>query len=259
MNSKTSLFHKVFNTEIPDISSRWGRLERTLLVTFIVLFTITFVRVYPGIFLGFGFGDEFDWGLVFGFFEQLKQKNTGLFYAGIALLLFNVLFRMRVFLLGQLAYKTNHPDLPIKTILLFMSANSINVVFVFITVVLLGLISYSLGYDFATGFNAVQNIFHYALQLADQVPTIVELPLIIAFVLTYMVQGFFHYWIHRLCHLNRFLWLTLHRFHHTPPVLTTITTTVVITSVPLFIGILFSKSLLFAALSKLFFERQLFM
>ena len=259
MGSKTSLFHKVFNTEIPDISSRWGRLERALLISFIVVFTVTFVRAYPGIFLGFGFGDEFDWGLIVGFFEQLKEQNTALFYCGLGLLIFNVLFRLRVFLLGQLAYKTNHPDLPIKTILLFLSANSINVVFVSITVVMLGLVGYLLGYEFSMGLSAVQNLFHYALELAEKVPTIVELPLIIAFVLTYMVQGFFHYWIHRLCHLNRFLWLTLHRFHHIPPVLTTATTTVVITSIPFFIGVVFAKSLLFAALSKLFFERQLFM
>ena len=259
MSNKIGLFHKMLNAEIPDISSRWMLLERTLLISFIVVFTITFVRVYPGIFLGFGFGDEFQWGLIIGFFEQLKQQNTMLFYGAAGLLVFNVLFRMRIFLLGQMAYKSNHPDLPIKTILLFVSANSINVVFVFITTLVLGLMFYWLGYDFATGFNAEQNLLSYALYLANQVPTIVELPLIIAFVLTYMVQGFFHYWIHRLCHLNRFLWLTLHRFHHIPPVLTTATTTVVITSIPFFIGVVFAKSLLFAALSKLFFERQLFM
>jgi len=259
MGSKTSLFHKLFNTEIPDISSRWGRLERILLISFILVFTITFVRVYPGIFLGFGFGDEFQWALIAEFFEQLKQQNTILFFGACGLLIFNVLFRMRVFLLGQLAYRSNHPDLPIKTILLFVGANSLNVVFVSITTIGLGLVAYMLGNDFITGFNAEQNLLNYALELADQVPTIVELPLIIAFVLTYMVQGFFHYWIHRLCHLNRFLWLTLHRFHHVPPILTVATTTVVITSIPFFIGIVFAKTLLFAALSKLFFERQLFM
>ena len=259
MSKLVSALGKIVNSEIPDISSRWGWLERLFLSGFIVVFTITFVRAYPGIFLGFGLGDEFSIDMVWSFFEPLKAQNTPLFYAAIALLVFNVLFRMQVFLRGQLAYKVNHPDLPMKTIALFMTANTLNIIFVFVTVVCLGVIAQLAGYDFFLGFNAVENLFQYALYLADQVPTIIELPLLVAFVVTYMVQGFFHYWLHRLCHLNRFLWLTLHRFHHMPATLTTATTTVVITSIPFFLGAVFVKTLIFAVLSKLFFERQLFM
>jgi len=124
--------------------------------------------------------------------------------------------------------------------------------------VLLGGLSFATGFEFDLGFNAVDNLFSLALSYAERIPTLVALPLPIAFLLTYIVQGFFHYWIHRLCHLNRFLWLVLHRFHHMPPILTPATTNVVIVSIPLHLGIVFVKTAIFSAISALFYPEPLF-
>ena len=259
MNNNKNLIYKLFNSEIPDISDSWAWMERLFLAGFILVFTLIFVRTYPTIFLGFGLGDEYNWGLIFSFFEDIKAQSPVLFYASIFMLAANLLFRFQLFVRGQFAYRSNHPELPIKTVALYVIANALNIVFVAVTVLLLGLLGYALGYDFNTGFNAVENLFNLALTCAKQVPTIVELPLVIAFILTYIVQGFFHYWIHRLCHLNRFLWLVLHRFHHMPNVLTPSTTNVVITSVPFFLGIIFVKTFIFAVIAKLFYQQDLFM
>lgn len=257
--SKKNLLYRLVNNEISDISDHFCRAERIFLIGFITLFAFTFIQTYPTIFLGFGLGDEYEWSLIISFFENLREDSPFLFYGALLALAANVLFRLQLFLRGQLAYRSNDPELPMKTIALFMTANALNIVFVFLTVTTLGLLSLVMGFDFTLGFKAVENLVALALQLADKVPTLVELPLFIAFFITYMVQGFFHYWIHRLCHLNRFLWLTLHRLHHMPATLTPATTNVVITSVPFFIGIVFVKTLIFAAISKLFHAEPLFM
>ncbi len=259
MIKHNSWLHRVFDAEIPDVPDRFGKLERLFLVSFIVVFTLSFIRTYPTIFLGFGLGDEYDWSLILSFFESLESRSPILFYAGLAMLVANILFRLQLFIRGQFAYRSNDPDLPMKTIVLFMVANALNIVFVFIAGVLLGLLCVGLGLDFMAGFNAVDNLFRLAITYAENIPTLVKLPLLVAFFVTYLIQGFFHYWIHRLCHINRFLWLTLHRFHHMPPILTPATTNVVIVSIPFFIGIVFVKTLIFSAISKLFYEQNLFM
>jgi len=249
----------VLNREIPHIDDKWGGLERVFLVGFIVLFSIAFVQYYPGVFLGFGLGDEYVWDMIVGFYAKLKAENSVLFYSGLGLLIFNVLFRMQVFLRGQLAYKSNAPELPMRSIALMMGTGLVNAVFVFVSVVLLGVSAWLLGFDFDVGFHAVQRQVHAALYVANGLPTLIELPLFMAFVVVYLLQGFVHYWIHRLCHLNRFMWLVLHRIHHMPPTLTLATTPVVISSVPFFIVMVFVKTLIFAAISKLFYARPLFM
>lgn len=258
MNNKNWAY-KLVNSEIPDIADKWSWLERLYLAVFILIFTLTFIQTYPTIFLGFGLGDEYSWDLIYSFFTDIKAESPTLFYASISMLAANLLFRLQLFIRGQFAYRSNHPDLPIKTIALYVIANGLNIVFVALTVALLGSIGYIFGYDFNVGFRAVENLFALAFTYANQIPTIVELPLIAAFFLTYMLHGFFHYWIHRICHLNRFLWLVLHRFHHMPTVLTPATTTVVITSVPFFLGIVFVKTFIFSAIAKLFFAEDLYM
>lgn len=256
---KRSWLYRLVNTEIPDLPNKIGWAERTFLVGFIILFSFTFVQTYPTVFLGFGLGDEFEWATIFSYFETIHAQSPLLFYFALGALLVNVLFRMQIFLRGQLAYRTNDPALPMKTVALFMATNILNIVFVAGTVSSLGLLFLWMGFDFNLGFKAVENLYLLGSHYANQVPTLWELPLIAAFFLTYMVQGFFHYWIHRLCHLNRFLWLTLHRLHHMPPTLTAATTTVVITSVPFFLGLVLVKTFIFGSISKFFYAEPLFM
>lgn len=258
------MFKSLLNAEIPDFSPafvrRWGWLERLGLVGFAIVFPLVFVLNMPGIFLGFGLGDAFPLDMVIGFFRALQADHPILFPAGLALLVFHLGFRMRAFLRGQLHYRTNDPELPARTLLLFILANSLNIVFVALVSALVAILgAMTLGLDFTQGLLFVDSMKAWAEAKAMQVPTLIHLPSLLALFVVYTLQGFFHYWIHRLCHLNRVLWLVLHRFHHMPPTLTLATTTVVIASVPFFMFIVIPKVYIFAAVSKLFHAEPLYM
>ena len=94
MIKRNSWLHRLLNAEIPDIPDRFGKFERLFLVGFIVMFTFLFIRTYPTIFLGFGLGDEYDWSLILSFFESLESRSPMLFYAGLIMLIANILFRL---------------------------------------------------------------------------------------------------------------------------------------------------------------------
>lgn len=125
-------------------------------------------------------------------FETLKADSPVLLYLSIGMLSANLLFRLQLFVPGQLAYQSNHPDLPMKTIALFMMANTINFIFVLIILIGMGGVSVFLGYEFSIGFNLV-GFFSQAEDYANQIPILIKIPLILAFFVTYMVQVFFHY------------------------------------------------------------------
>ena len=257
------MFNFLLNAQIPDFSprfiARWGWLERLGLMGFAIVFPILFVVNLPDVFLGFGLGDGYPASMIFGFFEDLKTQNPVLFPAAVALLVFHIGFRISVFMRGQLHYKTNDPELPTRTLLLFITANSLNIIFVALVSLLVAATgAWLFGLDFAQGLAFVEELKHWAEQQALRVPTLLELPALLALALVYTAHGLVHYWIHRLCHLNRSLWLLLHRFHHMPPTLTLATTTVVITSVPLFMFIVIPKIYIFAAVSKLFHAEPLY-
>ena len=225
--------NKVFATlfaEIPDISERWRIVERIALIGFACIFPLTFILLLPGAWLGFGLGDEFT-------VEQV-QAMVSLWYGEypvlanilLGVLVIHLLFRTWILALGHWRVSHAGSELPLKTLVLFTTANTLNIIFVVVTMALIGAIGVTQGYTFQQGFELVQNLVTWSNQQIEQVPTLVQLPLLVAFILVYQLQGFFHYWIHRLCHHNRVLWLVLHRFHHMPPILVGMTTTVVIAS-----------------------------
>jgi len=253
--------NKVFATllaEIPDISERWRIVERIALIGFACIFPLTFIVLLPGAWLGFGLGDEFT-------VEQV-QAMVGLWYGEypllanilLGVLVIHLLFRTWILALGHWRVSHAGSELPLKTLVLFTTANTLNIIFVVVTMALIGAIGVTQGYTFQQGFELVQNLVAWSNQQIEQVPTLVQLPLLLAFILVYQLQGFFHYWIHRLCHHNRVLWLVLHRFHHMPPVLVGMTTTVVISSIPAFLVLVVPKVFIFGTISKLFYERPLY-
>jgi sterol desaturase/sphingolipid hydroxylase (fatty acid hydroxylase superfamily) len=244
--------------EIPDISERWRIVERISLIGFAIIFPLTFVLLLPGAWLGFGLGDEFT-------VEQV-QAMVSLWYGEypllanilLGVLVIHLLFRTWILALGHWRVSHAGSELPLKTLVLFTTANTLNIIFVVVTMALIGAIGVTQGYTFQQGFELVQNLVVWSNQQIEQVPTLVQLPLLVAFILVYQLQGFFHYWIHRLCHHNRVLWLVLHRFHHMPPILVGMTTTVVIASIPAFLVLVVPKVFIFGTISKLFYERPLY-
>ncbi|MGJ8687717.1 MAG: sterol desaturase family protein, partial [Spongiibacteraceae bacterium] len=223
----TKKLDQLLNAEIPDISipKQWNIVERMLLIGYNLLYSALLFLSYPSSFIGFGLGDDFSPSFILSFFETLKQQHTGLFYGSLALVTFHYLFRIQIMIRGQLHYKTNDPRLPTKTLLLYLIANSLNLFFVMSTCLLSALVLWALGGDFASGLQWLTKTFWYTVELANRVPTIIELPYFLAFVVVFLFHGLLHYWVHRLCHMNRFLWLALHRFHHMPETLTNASTT----------------------------------
>ena len=261
LTTMRSFIYRLCNDELPDfqVPQKWRIAERSLLVLFNITYSTILITSYPSTFIGFGLGDGFPVDMIVGLFETLRQQNPLLFDITLVVLAFHLVFRLQIMIRGQLSFKTNDPRLPPRTLLLYAMANGLNIVFVLSTALLIGLTAYALGYNFSSIFNVIRDLTQWAHETAMRVPTIVELPLIMAFPLVFIIHGFFHYWVHRLCHINRFLWLTLHRFHHMPDVLTNASTTVVITSIPFFLFLLMPKLFLYAVTSKLFFERPLYL
>jgi sterol desaturase/sphingolipid hydroxylase (fatty acid hydroxylase superfamily) len=124
---------------------------------------------------------------------------------------------------------------------------------------LLGAGAWLWGFDFTAGYKLVT---HWAIQ-TDQwvkahVPTVVELPYILAFLIAYGLAGFIHYWMHRISHERRLFWLLFHRFHHMPTVMFPASTPPVFFSVPLFIVVVIPYHLGFGMLTKLFCNEPLY-
>lgn len=248
----------LFLAEIPTISERWRIIERIALIGFACFFPVSFILLLPGTWLGFGLGDEFTWDQIRSFIAIWYSDYPWLVNALMVTLGVHLVFRIGILALGHWRVSHAGSELPLNTLLLFVTANTLNILFVLMALALVGALGMTQGYDFEQGFALVQHMVVWSNAQVERVPTLVSLPLLVAFVLVYQIQGFFHYWIHRLCHHNRVLWLLLHRFHHMPPVLVGMTTTVVIASIPAFLVLIIPKVLIFGTVSKLFYERPLY-
>lgn len=85
------------------------------------------------------------------------------------------------------------------------------VVYIFVAMALL-LAGYSFSnYSSLIEFGVI--VDHYKTVI-DQVPTVFNIGYWPTLVLTYLVYSFFAYWLHRLGHESRLLWLLSHRPHH---------------------------------------------
>lgn len=125
---------------------------------------------------------------------------------------------------------------------------------------LFGGIALALGYDFSQGYDAAKAIVAYAHQLTNtHVPTLVELPSVIAVLLVYTIINFPHYWLHRLAHEYRLPWLLLHRPHHYPSVMIEPVSTNVVVAFPVGFLVMFPYVLFFGAATKLFSAEPLYL
>tara|TARA_B110001452_G_scaffold210115_1_gene180478 strand:- start:5044 stop:6246 length:1203 start_codon:yes stop_codon:yes gene_type:complete len=72
------------------------------------------------------------------------------------------------------------------------------------------------GYSFSNDSSVIEfRVFvEYYRSIIDQVPTLFDLGYWPTLVVTYLVYSFFAYWLHRLGHESRALWLLSHRPHH---------------------------------------------
>jgi sterol desaturase/sphingolipid hydroxylase (fatty acid hydroxylase superfamily) len=148
---------------------------------------------------------------------------------------------------------------PIDIFFLFVFFNASMLIGISFIFILLGISSWLFGFGFMEGYELAKTIVHFAEQLANtHVPTLIDLPPIIAIPVLFTVTGFFHYWLHRLAHEYRALWLLLHRPHHMPSTLMEPLLSGVVIAFPLGFLIMFPYILFFGACTKLFSSEPLF-
>lgn len=150
-------------------------------------------------------------------------------------------------------------DFPLNTFFLFVLYNAAMLLGIMGVFVVFGLVAKLAGFSFVEGYQLVKTLVATADALAHTyVPTLIELPPFVAVICIYTLSGFFHYWLHRLAHQFRLLWLLLHRPHHMPDTLMEPLTTGVVVAFPFGFLVMFPYVLLFGACSKLFSAEPLF-
>lgn len=260
-----SLLHRLFSAEIPE-PPVWLRPGFTLYVAvFAVLYPIGFLASLHFLFLGPGLGDEFTYRHLAALVGSVAawSGDAGNFLP-LALLLgliaFSTAFRGVMVFRGYADYRRSlGVEVPMREIVTFGLANLLNLLFA--PLFLLGLAGLAMlgGLDPALGLQALDRLAGLAAEWVKSVPTVVELPRWAALLVTLLAWSFAHYWLHRLSHTRRALWLVLHRPHHMTPHLTYVTTLPVFMSFPFFLLLALPYLLLFGALSRLFSPEPLYL
>ncbi len=260
-----SLLHRLFSAEIPEPPA-WLRPGFTLYVAlFAILYPIGFLASLHFLFLGPGLGDEFTFrhlaALVDGAARGSQDSGNALPLALLlGLIAFSTAFRGYIVFRGYADYRrTLGEDVPMREIVTFGLANLLNLLFAPLCLLALAGLAALLGFDPMAGLHALDRLAGLAAAGVDRVPTLVALPRWAALVVTLLAWSFAHYWLHRLSHTRRALWLVLHRPHHMTPHLTYATTLPVFMSFPFFLLLALPYLLLFGALSRLFSPEPLYL
>jgi sterol desaturase/sphingolipid hydroxylase (fatty acid hydroxylase superfamily) len=173
-------------------------------------------------------------------------------WALLLLVITNLVFTAAMIILGYTLYpRLVGKPFPVSVLFTYFSLSAICTTGIGLMHVLLGLLAMALGYDFFHGLSAVDTLLNQLRGWAQQVPTLVEMPAWLAFIVLNMAGGFFHYWFHRLAHESRLLWLLFHRTHHMTPELVQPSTQAVFNSFPFFIFAAVPYVVIFSLVGKL--------
>lgn len=259
-----SALSRLFSAEIPPLPERWRPLLDLYMAGFAVFYAVTFVATLHFVFLGPGLGDEMTLRHLLALLETAfalgsAQGAWGWLVAFLCLLGFSTAFR------GWIVWRS-YADLrqadgrgvPLNEVVALTATNLLNIAFAPLALALLAGLAWLAGLDPALGWQALARLAAWANTQAMAVPTLVELPRWAAFLATIMVWTFAHYWLHRLSHTRRALWLLFHRPHHMTPHLCYGTTLPVFMSFPLFLVAVVPYVFLFAALGRLFSPTPLY-
>lgn len=262
-NSSTrNLTRLLWDSEIPVFKH-----QHPLLAISLVLFLSGSIAVAlllnlhtDALFLGPGLGMEAGTQPFFEFVNYLDGIQDG---AGLVLISAAIVSGCSVAYLSCLGYfhyqKTFGEQYPLRELITFPAIATLERLFFSLAIILLGAIAWIAGFDFESGFKLIN---HWATQTNDwvnaNVPTVVELPYVAAFFVSYGIAGFVHYGLHRMSHERRFFWLLFHRFHHMPTVMFPAGVPPVFFSVPLFIFVVIPYHFAFGMLTKLFCDQPLY-
>lgn len=267
MSPIKTLKHWLWDAQIFAGNARTRPLVTLYAVIYAIIFPITFLAFMPHFaFLGPGLGEPTDDMLLTNFYQWvagLEWSLTSQILAALcmALLLFGVVFRGWVIWRSYANYRdADGNPYPQHQVSVFALTNLVAVVGIGVTLLLIGAVLILLGGSLADGLNLIKTMSLWAHeQVMLHVPTLIELPPIIAVLVVYLLASFLHYWAHRLSHESRAAWLLFHRLHHVPPVLSPITTLPVYYAFPLFLIAVIPYNFAFAACTKLFSHDPLYM
>jgi sterol desaturase/sphingolipid hydroxylase (fatty acid hydroxylase superfamily) len=255
---------RLLSAEIPPIPERFRPLFTLYMAGFAVIYAVTFLASLHFVFLGPGLGDVFTFDHLGALFSELmawaeRTGNRAWLVTVAGLLVFSTAFRGWLVFRGYQEYRVGMgQDMPMRDMVTLGLVNLLNLLFAPLVLLALAGIASLLGYPPSLGLEALSALITSANALAMQVPTLVTLPNWLALVCVLLAWTFVHYWMHRLSHTRRLMWLVLHRPHHMTEHLTYATTMPVVMSFPLFLLMAFPYVFVFGALGKLFAAEPLY-
>lgn len=253
----------LWDGEIAGISDRYRWLVSSLVVLLIVTFSFQFTLMMHHIaYLGPGLGEQPSNEIINALiFDRLTGPNAVYGWCFGLFLLAVICFRAYVMLWSYFGYQRSFGEkFPAHIVVLFMLVNTIGALSIPVVLLAVGWLLVPLGFELSDGVMLIEHAVAFGHQwVMANIPTLVALPSPVAMAVVFMVAGFFHYWLHRLGHESRVLWLLFHRHHHMAPNLFQFSTVAVFFAFPLFIVFVLPYTIIFATISKLFSAQPLYL
>jgi len=257
LSVESSLLRRLFTAEL-DIDERYRPVATAVVLIFSILYSLSFLGLMQYVaYLGPGLGDDLDFGPFMEVFNLVYTSSDSHWWQPpfslfMVLCVVNVVFTAGIIFLGYWLYpRMLGKPFPITVLFTYLSLNAVCTVGIWSIHLLTAMTAPVFGYDFSTGLHAFSNLLITLREWAQQVPTLVDLPAWLAFLVLQMVGGFFHYWFHRLSHESRVLWLLFHRTHHMTPELIQPSTQAVFNAFPFFLFAAVPYVIIFSVIGKL--------
>lgn len=260
-----SFIGRIWQSDMPEIPERHRWLADFFMLTFAVSYPVMLLATYHYIFLGPVLGEDTSFAYVLSFLDFARGSGERL---GVGTLLF---WLLALAILGTVclrgvvihrAYRAHRAAfgraLPLDQLVTYVSTNLLNLAYAPLVLLLLAGLAHAAGYSWRDGWNAMTSLREFAEHCVAQVPTLVVLPRPLAFLVMFMAATFVHYWAHRWSHVQRFMWLVIHRLHHITEDISPVTTLPSILSFPIVFALMVPYLFIFGALSKLVYPEPLF-
>lgn len=256
------ILQRLWNAEMSNLPERYRLWTSAFVVFFTAMFFVQFPLLWHNlVYLGPGLGDEQTTRVVRELiFEQLSGPNALWGWSMGVLLFFTLSFRAWVMLRSYFGYERAFGyKFPMHIIVCMILVNAIGALSIPVVLALLGAALAVFGGNFDNGWMLLQHIVATTHGwVMAHVPTVVELNPWLATLLVFQIAGFMHYWLHRLGHQSRALWMLFHRHHHMSPNLSQFSTSAVFFAFPLFIVFVAPYVFIFATITKLFSAEPLY-
>ena len=255
------MFSKLFSYEF-CIDDKYQPIATAVVAIFAVVYAVSFLGLMQYVaYLGPGLGDDLNFTPFLSVLQTVQGSGSSwLYYAFILLCCANVLFTAAIVFLGYWLYpKALGKPFPVQLLFTYFAMNAVCTVGIWSIQGFAALFAPLMGYSVLEGIQAFASLLSALRDWANQVPTLVDMPAWMAFLVLQMLGGFFHYWFHRLAHESRILWLLFHRTHHMTPELIQPSTQAVFNAFPFFIFAAIPYVLIFSLIGKLITADSLLM